>query len=280
MSNSAKGQEVIEILKKWLETGLMKRYLLITAAMIAFFLLLFVAVEAFGVPLLKDPRPWMKHGSILAASLGVGLLIADVVLPVPASLVMVANGSLFGVMAGTLLSLLGSVGAALFGFAIGRRGGRLLNRVVTLQEQERVNQLLARWGTLAIVLTRPVPLLAETVSIMAGASSLGWGQVALAALVGSFVPALLYALTGAAVANLQSTALMFVAVLLVTGSCWLIGRWLESHSDARKGDGMPGNNPQRPFVSHGAIRRSRSASKVTPQNTPLQERSLDSSSRR
>lgn len=216
----------------------MKRYLLITAAMMVFFLLLFLAVEALGVPLLKDPTPWMKDGGMLAASIGVSLLIADVLLPVPSSLVMVANGSLFGVIAGTLLSLLGSVGAALFGFAIGRRGGRLLNRVVTLQEQERVNQLLARWGTLAIVLTRPVPLLAETVSIMAGASSLGWGQVALAALVGSFVPALLYALTGAAVTTFRSTALMFVVVLFVTGSCWLLGRWLGRYGEARTRMGM------------------------------------------
>jgi uncharacterized membrane protein YdjX (TVP38/TMEM64 family) len=221
----------------------MKRYLLIIAAMVVFFLLLFLAVEALGVPLLKDPTPWMKHGGMLAASLGVSLLIADVLLPVPSSLVMVANGSLFGVVAGTLLSLLGSVGAALFGFAIGRRGGGLLNRVVTLQEQERINRLLARWGTLAIVLTRPVPLLAVTVAIMAGASALGWGQVAVAALVGSFVPALLYALTGAAVANFQSTALMFLVVLFVTGSFWLIGRWLERHIAARKGDAMPGRIP-------------------------------------
>jgi uncharacterized membrane protein YdjX (TVP38/TMEM64 family) len=214
----------------------MKRYLLITAALIVFFLLLFLAVEALGVPLLKDPTPWMKDGGLLAASIGVSLLIADVLLPVPSSLVMVANGSFFGIVAGTLLSLLGSVGAALFGFAIGRRGGGLLNRMVTLPEQERINQLLERWGTLAIVLTRPVPVLAETVAIMAGASALGWGQVAVAALVGSFLPALLYALTGAAVGNFQSATLMFLVVLLVTGSFWLIGRWLERKIEAGKGE--------------------------------------------
>ena len=105
----------------------MKRYLLIMSGMIVFFLVLFLIVEALGVPLLTDPTPWMKHGGVLAAALGVGLLIADVLLPVPSSLVMVAHGALFGVVIGTLLSLTGSVGAALFGFAIGRRGGSLLS---------------------------------------------------------------------------------------------------------------------------------------------------------
>jgi uncharacterized membrane protein YdjX (TVP38/TMEM64 family) len=201
----------------------MKRYLSIMALMIAFFLILFFVVEALGVPLLTDPTPWMNHGGIFAAILGVGLLIADVLLPVPSSLVMVAHGALFGVVMGTTLSVLGSVGAALFGFAIGRRGGRLLERVVTSEERARADQLLARWGALAIIVTRPVPLLAETVAIMAGASPLGWGSVTLASLAGSLPPALLYALTGAAVANFQSTALMFGVVLLIAGFFWFIG---------------------------------------------------------
>jgi uncharacterized membrane protein YdjX (TVP38/TMEM64 family) len=205
----------------------MKRYLLITGGMIAFFLILFLVVEALGVPLLTDPTPWMKHGGVLAASVGVGLLIADVVLPVPSSLVMVAHGALFGVVGGTLLSLLGSVGAAMFGFWIGRRGGRLLERVVTEKERARADYLLQRWGALAIIVTRPVPLLAETVAIMAGSSSMGWGRLTLAALAGSLPPALLYALTGAAVANFQNTALMFGLVMIVAGFFWMTGRLID-----------------------------------------------------
>lgn len=212
----------------------MKRYLLIMASMIAFFVMLFFTVEALGVPLLVDPAPWMQRGGILAATLGVSLLIADVLLPVPSSLVMVAHGALFGVVTGTFLSLLGSMGAALFGFAIGRRGGKLLPRIVTAEERARADQMLARWGALAVVVTRPIPLLAETVAIMAGTSPLGWGRMALAALIGSVAPALLYALTGAAVANFQSTSLMFGVVLLVTGLFWLIGRLLEPHLRGRK----------------------------------------------
>src|SRR4051794_14246425 len=201
----------------------MKRYLLTFIALIVLFTILFVIVEALGVPLLSDPTPWMKHGGVVAATIGVGLLIADVVLPVPSSIVMVAHGALFGVLWGTVLSLIGSVGAAVFGFAIGRRGGRLLERVVTSAERERASSILERWGTLAIIVTRPVPLLAETVAIMAGASSMSWRALVVASIAGSLPPALLYALTGAAVANLQNTALMFAVVLLVAGLFWFVG---------------------------------------------------------
>jgi len=205
------------------QAGLMKRYLLTVVALIACFTILFFIVEALGVPLLSDPTPWMRHGGVVAACVGVGLLIADVVLPVPSSIVMVAHGALFGVLWGTMLTLLGSVGAAVFGFAIGRRGGALLERVVTSAERERASSILARWGTLAIIVTRPVPLLAETVAIMAGASSMRWRAMFVASLAGSLPPALLYALTGAAVANLQNTALMFGIVLLIAGLFWLGG---------------------------------------------------------
>src|ERR1044072_9556906 len=110
--------------------------------MLVVFLLLFFLVEALGIPLLVDPTPWLNRGGPWAAILGMGLLVVDVLLPVPSSIVMVAHGALFGVLAGTLFSLAGSTGATLFGFWIGRRGGRLLERLVNQRERERANRLL------------------------------------------------------------------------------------------------------------------------------------------
>jgi uncharacterized membrane protein YdjX (TVP38/TMEM64 family) len=193
----------------------MKRYLLIILTMMALFLGAFIVVEALGVPLLTDPEQWMNAGGITAALIGFALLVSDVLLPVPSSLVMVAHGALFGVWIGTLLSLAGSLGAALFGFAIGRRGGKKLDTLVTHKERIRADALLESWGVMAIVITRPVPILAETVSIVAGTSSLSWKSMALASLAGTFPAALLYAITGAAVADLQSSTLIFGLVILI-----------------------------------------------------------------
>jgi membrane protein DedA with SNARE-associated domain len=93
--------------------------------------------------------------------------------------------------------------------------------------------LLERWGPLAIIVTRPVPVLAETITIVAGASSMRWSRLILASVFGSLTPAFLYAMTGAAVANLQSTALMFGVVLLVASLFWFAGRLLEPFVGAR-----------------------------------------------
>jgi len=202
-----------------------KRYWLLTGFMLAFFLAAFGAMSALDVRFLEDPADWMAgRGGLPAASAGVGLLIADVFLPVPSSLVMIAHGALFGVVLGTGLSLLGSLGATLFGFAVGRRGGGLLARLVTPKEKKKADALLARWGALAILITRPIPLLAETVSILAGASPMGWGRMTAAALAGSAPAALLYALTGATARSLANGLLMFGAVILMAGIFWRVGK--------------------------------------------------------
>jgi uncharacterized membrane protein YdjX (TVP38/TMEM64 family) len=206
---------------------MMKRYWILVGGLLGTFLITFLIVEALGVPLLTDPSPWMQRGGWVAALVGVGLLVADVFLPVPSSLVMIAHGALFGVWVGMLLSLIGSVGAALLGFAVGRRGGPLLERLVSQGERARVDLMLQRWGALAIVITRPVPLLAETVAILAGASPLGWGRVTLAAIAGSLPGALLYALAGAMAASFWSGVLVLGLVLLVAAFFYMINHWLE-----------------------------------------------------
>lgn len=205
----------------------MKRYGLICAGMIIVFLALFGVVEALDVPVLSDPREAMSGGGLVAACVGVGLLIADVVLPVPSSWVMVANGALFGAVLGAGLSLLGSLGAAWFGFALGRRGGPLLTRLMSEEERRRGDALLERWGLVAIIATRPVPILAETVVILAGTSAASWGRLTVGTVIGSLPAVSLFAAAGAAGVALDSGLLVFALVLVLAGATWVWGRRLE-----------------------------------------------------
>ncbi len=205
----------------------MGRYWLFVGLVLALLLGLFAVVEALHVPLLTDPSPWLERGGPVAAALGVGLLVGDVVLPVPSSLVMVANGAVFGFALGAALSLAGSVGGTLLGFAIGRRGGPWAARLVPDEQRERAGRLLERWGALAIVVTRPLPLLADTAAVLAGASPLGWGRATVGALLGSLPGALLYALAGATAASTGSLLLAFGLAILFAGLLWLLGRWGE-----------------------------------------------------
>ena len=211
----------------------MRRYWLFGGLLFALFGLLFVLFEALGLPLLEDPSPWLARGGVGAALLGVGLLVVDVLLPIPSNLVMIAHGALFGVAVGTLLSVLGSMGAFLAGFWIGRRGGPLVARFVPPQERARADRLLRRWGLLAILASRPVPLLAETVAVLAGASPLGWRRASLASLLGLLPACLLYAWAGATAASFEAGALVFGLVMVLAAAIGLIGRQAELRAAGR-----------------------------------------------
>lgn len=186
--------------------------------------LMFVAANATGIQLFNDPTPVMHAGRPLAAIAGVLLLIVDVFLPVPSILVMVANGALFGVAGGSLLSLVGCVGAALMGFAVGRAGNDRIRKFVTPREHERAGALLQRWGVIAIAVSRPIPVVAETVAILAGSSPLTWAQVLLAAIAGSVVPSVAYAWAGASAQSFGMQTAIFAGVLAMTALMILAGR--------------------------------------------------------
>ncbi|HEV2810522.1 MAG TPA: VTT domain-containing protein [Acidimicrobiales bacterium] len=198
----------------------MKRYGWAMAAIVLALVVGFVVVEAAGVPVLTEPDAAMTGGGFAAALVGVGLLVGDVVLPVPSSVVMLTHGALFGVVVGALLSLVGTVGAAVAGVCIGRGGERVLG--VPAAGRRRAHELLDRWGVLAVVATRPVPVLAEATAIMAGAAGASPLRVGVAAAAGGLPAALLYALAGSLVVNTVSGAAVFVAVLALAAAFWLV----------------------------------------------------------
>jgi len=199
----------------------MKQYGIIFVVVLGAVLSLFLIAEALDLPLLSDPTPWLDQGGLTAALVGIGLLLGDVVLPVPSSLVMIAHGALFGITIGTALSLLGSTGATMVGYALGRRGARFLVQDVPDEDRRYANTLVGRWGLLAIIVTRPVPLLAETTAFMAGMSSLRWWEVLLGAVAGSLPAALLYAYTGALATSFESGIIAFGLVLTMAATVWL-----------------------------------------------------------
>ena len=186
-------------------------YAVVLGAMLA----LFALAQALDVPVLTDSQPLRGGSGPLAAAIGVTLLVIDLVLPVPSSVVMVAHGALFGIALGTALSTTGSLGAFALGFALGRRGGAAVAKVVGDEERQRADRLLSRWGAVAIILTRPLPMLAETVAFAAGASPLPWRSALAAAAVGSLPAAAVYAITGAAAASFAGGAVVFVAVAVL-----------------------------------------------------------------
>jgi uncharacterized membrane protein YdjX (TVP38/TMEM64 family) len=200
-------------------------YLVLSAALVTFFMATFVVAEALKLALFTDPRAYVDIGSWPVAALGVSLLVADVLLPIPSSGIMIAQGAAFGLALGSVLSLVGGTGATVAAYLVGRRSQGLVDRLATAEQQRRAAELLRRHGVWAIIATRPVPMFAETVAILAGTTdALPWWKVTLAGAIGNVVPAVAYAAVGAYATTFVNSAMVFAAVVLIAATAWLVGR--------------------------------------------------------
>jgi uncharacterized membrane protein YdjX (TVP38/TMEM64 family) len=107
-------------------------------------------------------------------------------------------------------------------YVLGRSSRRWVHRLAAPAEQRRAADLVRRHGVWAVAMSRPVPMVAETVGIIAGVERLSWWRVVLAGGAGNVVPAVAYAAVGAVAATMINGFVVFVAVLVLTGLVWLL----------------------------------------------------------
>jgi 3-dehydroquinate synthase len=181
--------------------------------------------NALGLDLEGLVSGWLEHAGAGSALLIVGLLASDVFLPVPSSLVMVLSGAVFGTVPGAALALVGSVGGEWLGFELVRRYGRSMSdRLVGADETRRLNGFFERHGAMAVILTRPLPIVMEAMSIVAGLSTMRRGTFLVASLVGTTPIVLVYAWAGAMSRDAGSLVPAAVILVAFTAVMWLVYR--------------------------------------------------------
>jgi uncharacterized membrane protein YdjX (TVP38/TMEM64 family) len=170
-----------------------------------------------------------------AAMLGIFLLLSlDFLLPIPSSLVMILSGAAFGSMAGGLLSFLGSLAGNLLGFELTRRYGESFSRrAAGEQDFERVRRFFEHYGLLAIVLSRPVPVLMETLSLTAGLARMDRSKFLAGSVLGTLPICFVYAYAGSVSleGNLWPAP---VAAVGIPALCWLVVRRLNRKRPIRR----------------------------------------------
>lgn len=146
---------------------------------------------------------------------GAALLAADVLLPIPSSIVGSMLGARLGFATGFTAAFAGMMAGQVAAYWVSRR---LLRPT---------NDALPPAPTLAVVvLSRPVPVLAEAVAMAAGAARLSWPQFLLACGAGNAVYAAALALNGARLLPGDPIGLGLLLPLLLPVAGWLIWRAL------------------------------------------------------
>lgn len=145
---------------------------------------------------------------------GGGLLVLDVIAPVPSSIVITLLGGRLGWLVGWLVAWGGLTAGHLLGYGIGRLW------------PARFAPDAPDAPTLAVlVISRPVPILAEAAAIAAGAARTPFGHVALAVAAGNVIYAGVLAANGAALIAGDMAGLGVVLPLLVPVAGWALWRY-------------------------------------------------------
>jgi uncharacterized membrane protein YdjX (TVP38/TMEM64 family) len=167
-----------------------------------------------------------------AWALGIALIWADLVLPVPQTAVIAALGIIYGTVFGGLLGSVGLISGGVLGYALMRTAARrFVDRLVGRQSLHKMESLFDRGGAWAIVLTRSLPYsVPEAIVFLAGLAGMPMGKFTTALTVGSVPTAFAFAAIGAGWADQPILALIvsYVLPMLLLPIALYLMRWRAS----------------------------------------------------
>jgi uncharacterized membrane protein YdjX (TVP38/TMEM64 family) len=165
------------------------------------------------------------------------LLALDILIPTPSSLVGTAAGFMLGFIEGTLVSWAGMTISCIIGYWVGVKFGRAAaQRLVGNSELERLEDLSQRFGDWVVIISRPVPMLAEASVLFAGISDMPRYRFLLLSTLSNLGISAVYAATGAFSATVNSFLLAFGAAVLLPALAMFLAR--KRNKPQRKKEGQ------------------------------------------
>lgn len=178
------------------------------------------------------------HASGWASAAAIGALLAlDVFLPVPSSIVSTGAGVLLGFWRGAAVIWIGMTMGCAIGYAFGARAAPAARRLVGADSLARASTVMDRYGPWALVVCRPIPVLAEASVVFGGLVRTPVVPFIGLTMLSNLGIAIAYAAVGAFSMRVQSFLLTFLAALALPGLAMLGGKlWLAKGSGVRTHD--------------------------------------------
>jgi uncharacterized membrane protein YdjX (TVP38/TMEM64 family) len=163
----------------------------------------------------NDAVLMLREYDAWAWAVGIALIWADLVLPVPQTVVIAALGIIYGTVLGGLLGSVGLITGGLLGYVLMLTSvRRMVRSLVGVRSLNRMEGLFERAGVWAIVLTRSLPYsIPEAMVLLAGVAGMPMAKFTAALAVGSVPIAFAFAAIGAGWADEPILALLVSYVL-------------------------------------------------------------------
>jgi uncharacterized membrane protein YdjX (TVP38/TMEM64 family) len=128
---------------------------------------------------------------------GIVLLVADLLFPIPGTIVMSALGAVYGFWLGGFLSAFGAMLAGNFGYGVGRFfDEKTAKKWLGEKDFKRGHKLFSKSGAWVVAISRALPILPEVLACMAGLLRMPFGKFQLALACGSIPMGFLFAWIG------------------------------------------------------------------------------------
>lgn len=172
---------------------------------------------------LSGAADFMRGYGRWAWAAGLVLILLDIALPIPATVVMAALGIIYGPWVGGAVAATGSLGAGLAGYAACRLiGPETARRIAGEAGFAQARGLFERWGGWLVAGSRWLPVLPETVSFLAGLLAMPLPRYVAALACGAVPLGFTFATAGHFGAD--NVALTMVASALAPLALWLVVR--------------------------------------------------------
>jgi uncharacterized membrane protein YdjX (TVP38/TMEM64 family) len=210
----------------------LRRPLVLTCLILAGIILPFLFWGDFFERLfsIEATRALLEAHRSTAWLIGIGLLMSDLVLPIPGTVIMSALGWLYGPLLGGVAASAGSLLSALIAYALSRTIGRRM--AVWIAGEENLSAA-ADWfatrGGAVIALSRCLPVLNEAIACLAGLSNFPLPQFCAAATLGALPVGFAFAAIGHLGKDDTTAATLLSAILPLL--LWFLYRRLKGKQD-------------------------------------------------
>lgn len=174
-----------------------------------------------------------KRGRAAVSAACFALLLSDVLLPVPSSLVAMVSGAMLGPLGGTALNWIAIVSGNALAFGLARRWGRpLALRLLGEGSLGRADEAWRAGAVAALALSRPIPVLAEAIAMDAGLRRMPPRRFLAVAAAANLPHAAIYAWAGARMKDGDALFAATVAAVGIPTIAWAIFRgWRHTRAD-------------------------------------------------
>lgn len=155
-----------------------------------------------------------KNGVAITALILAGLLAADIVIPIPSSMISAACGYTLGGPLGILVSWVGMTSGCLAGYFIGSTS-RKVSYFSHNGRAAKAELFFSRYGNWGLVICRAIPVLAESSVVYAGFCGMPFSRFLWMTALSNLGISGVYAFTGAFYSEKHSFYLAFFASVFV-----------------------------------------------------------------